>query len=118
MNDLHILDSPLYQHHRGHPVVILWGFGFDGSQYPATPATVAAVQAFFTAQNVTLVGGVPTDWRNNTRGFDAVFRAFPVLHPWLVGRFGLVLQCAHVINRCFRNSHSSFYYLLRDNMCI
>jgi hypothetical protein len=52
-----------------------------------------AIQDFFTAANVTLIGGVPTYWRtlrNDARPDPAwapVYLRFAVVHPWLVGRF-------------------------------
>ena len=85
--------SPAYLHHGGAPAVIVWGLGFADDGHPATPATAAAIQAYFAAQNVTLIGGVPTYWRtlkNDARADPAwaqVYLRFAVLHPWLVGRF-------------------------------
>lgn len=85
--------SDSYLHHRRKPVVTLWGFGFNDDGHPSTPDTAAAVIAFFRSQNVTLVGGVPTFWRNLTHDARAdprwtdVYFSFDVLHPWLVGRF-------------------------------
>ena len=42
---------------------------------------------------VTLIGGVPTGWRTLTGdarpepAWSSVYLDFPVIHPWLVGRF-------------------------------
>jgi hypothetical protein len=85
--------SPAYLHHRGKPAVVVWGLGFNDAGHPATAATAAAVQALFAAAGVTLIGGVPTGWRTRTGdaqpdpAWDAVYAAFAVVHPWLVGRF-------------------------------
>jgi hypothetical protein len=85
--------SPAYLHHRGRPALVVWGLGFSDDGHPATPATAAAIQAYFAAQNVTLIGGLPTFWRTlkgdsrSDPAWTAVYQNFSVVHPWLVGRF-------------------------------
>lgn len=91
--DLQLTASAAYLRHRGAPAVAVWGLGFNDAGHPATPATARAVQALFAAAGVTLIGGVPTGWRTRTGdaqpdpAWDAVYAAFAVVHPWLVGRF-------------------------------
>ena len=91
--DLKLTASTAYLHHRGAPAVVVWGLGFNDEGHPATPATARAVQALFATAGVTLIGGVPTGWRTRTGdaqpdpAWDAVYAAFSVVHPWLVGRF-------------------------------
>jgi hypothetical protein len=93
---LRLTASPRYLHHRGRPVLAIWGFGF--TDRPATPHQAAELIAFFKDNpdpryRVTIVGGVPSRWRTLTRdsqadaGWSAVYRSFDVLSPWTVGRF-------------------------------
>lgn len=81
-----------YQHHRGKPLVALWGIGFsDHRAY--TLEECAALVDFFRQQGCSVMLGVPTWWRD-LRG-DAL--ADPQLHtiiakadivsPWTVGRY-------------------------------
>ena len=90
---LALTQSPAYLFHRGRPAVIVWGLGFNDDGHPATPSTAAAIQSYFAAANVTLIGGVPTGWRTLTGdarpepAWTAVYLGFAVIHPWLVGRF-------------------------------
>ncbi len=88
-----VTDSPAYQRHRGRPVLMIWGLGFRDR--PGDPAAARALLAAVRdAGPVTLVGGVPTNWR--TLDFDskddaewaAIYRSFEVLSPWTVGRYG------------------------------
>jgi hypothetical protein len=96
VDDLRVTSDPAYLHHRGRPVLAIWGFGFKDRS--VTPAQAAQLIAFFKRNpdpryRVTLVGGVPSRWR--TRGRDslrdarwaAVYRSFDVISPWTVGRF-------------------------------
>jgi hypothetical protein len=58
---------------------------------PASTAT--AIQDYFESVNITLMGGVPTGWRDLTRDSEpdpawaAVYRRFAVISPWTVGRY-------------------------------
>jgi hypothetical protein len=93
---LRVTDSPRYLHHRGRPVLAIWGFGF--LDRPATPDQAMELIHFFRDNpnpryRVTLVGGVPARWRTLTRDSQTdarwadVYRSFDVISPWTVGRF-------------------------------
>jgi hypothetical protein len=93
---LHITESPQYLHHRGRPLLALWGLGFvDRSP---TPGQAAELIDFFKNHpdpryRVTLLGGVPARWRTLSRDsqpdprWAGVYRSFDILSPWTVGRF-------------------------------
>jgi len=96
VDTLRVTDSPRYLHHRGRPVVAIWGLGFTDRF--ATPDQGAALVEFFKNNanpryRATLVGGVPSRWRTLTddsqrdRRWAAVYRSFDVVSPWTVGRF-------------------------------
>ena len=96
VDELRITESPGYLHHRGRPVLAIWGFGFRDRS--ATPEQAAELVDFFknnsvSRYRVTLVGGVPSRWRSLTHDsqpderWAAVYRSFEVLSPWTVGRF-------------------------------
>ena len=89
---MRVTGSASYLRHHGKPVVALWGFGFAGRS--DTPARALAAIHFFQGAGCTVVGGVPAGWR--TLNHDAqtnaawaeAFRAFDVISPWSVGRYG------------------------------
>lgn len=96
VDTLEITRSPRYLHHRGRPVLAIWGFGFTDRS--ATPEQAAELIEFFKSHEdpryrVTLVGGVPSRWRSRNRDslrdrrWERVYRSFDVLSPWTVGRF-------------------------------
>lgn len=96
VDDVGVLQSPRYLHHRGKPLLAIWGFGFnDRAGEPAQAAAlIAALQSGLGPNyQVTLMGGVPTYWRtlNNDSKTDpawaAVYRSFDVISPWAVGRY-------------------------------
>jgi hypothetical protein len=96
VDTLRVTESSRYLHHRGRPVVGIWGFGFlDRS---ATPDEAAELIDFFKNNpspryRVTLLGGVPARWRTLTRdsrtdpNWARVYRSFDIVSPWTVGRF-------------------------------
>lgn len=91
---VHITNSPRYLHHKGKPVVALWGFGF--TDRPGTPQEAQTVIAWFKAAGCTVMGGVPAYWRtlrNDSQrdpAWAGVYRSFDVLSPWAVGRFSTI----------------------------
>jgi hypothetical protein len=84
-----------YLHHRGKPVVVLWGIGFnDGRKY--TLAECEALVRFLKSDekyggNCVMLG-VPTFWRTQTRDavsdphLHEVFRLADIISPWTIGR--------------------------------
>lgn len=96
VDTVRITESPQYLHHRGRPLLAIWGFGFlDRSP---TPGQAAELIEFFKNNpdpryRVTLLGGVPARWRTLTRDSQAnpewarVYRSFDIVSPWTVGRF-------------------------------
>jgi len=87
--------SKAYQHHRGHPLLALWGLGFDGR--PIAPGDAeglldALAKASAPYGGVTFFAGVPTHWRihdhdaSHDVGWDRVWRRMGVISPWSVGR--------------------------------
>jgi hypothetical protein len=96
VDTLHVTSSPQYLHHRGRPLLAIWGLGFvDRSP---TPEQAAELIDFFKNHpdpryRVTLLGGVPARWRTLSRDsktdprWAAVYRSFDILSPWSVGRF-------------------------------
>ncbi|HEV7324992.1 MAG TPA: glycoside hydrolase family 71/99-like protein [Bosea sp. (in: a-proteobacteria)] len=83
--------SAAYIHHKGKPVVALWGIGFSHVKLGAADAR--RLVDFFKSQHVTVLGGVPTYWRTLERDarpepeWKSVYTSLDVLSPWTVGRF-------------------------------
>jgi hypothetical protein len=92
-----ILEDQSYLHHKGAPVVAVWGIGFSKNRAYTLEESLKLI-TFLKDDPVyggnTVMVGVPTYWREQTR--DAV--ADPLLHeiikkadivsPWVVGRYG------------------------------
>ena len=72
----------------------LWGLGFAGADYAATPALAHELLDFFEQRGVTVMGGVPTYWRLGIRDakpgsqWASVFRRFAIISPWTGNRYG------------------------------
>jgi hypothetical protein len=96
VDTLHVTENPRYLRHRGRPVLAIWGFGFVDRN--VTPEEAARLVDFFKGNaepryRVTLVGGVPSRWRDRGRDslqdrrWERIYRSFDVISPWTVGRF-------------------------------
>ena len=92
VNTQRVTNSPAYLHHKGKPVVAIWGFGFAGRS--DTPQHAQQAIEWFKAAGCTVMGGLPTHWRTLTGdaqtnpAWSNVFRSFDVISPWSVGRYG------------------------------
>jgi hypothetical protein len=93
---LKVTESPAYLHQNGKPVVAVWGLGFTSR--PGTPQQAMELVNFFEKNpdpryQVTLVGGVPTEWRSlqkdsqSNPGWKDYYCALNVISPWTVERF-------------------------------
>jgi hypothetical protein len=91
-----ITESPSYLRHNGKPVLAVWGVGFV--QHPGTPQQTMELINFFENNpdpkyQVTLVGGVPHEWRTlqgdsqTDPAWADVYCALDVLTPWTVGLY-------------------------------
>jgi hypothetical protein len=91
VNTQRVTNSPSYLHHKGKPVVAIWGFGFSGRN--DTPQQAQQAIDWFKAAGCTVMGGLPTNWRTLTGDAQTdpawanVFRSFDVISPWSVGRY-------------------------------
>jgi hypothetical protein len=93
--ELKIRADAEYIHHRGKPVVVLWGVGFKDR--PAPRAYLSLIQ-FLKSDPVyggnTVILGVPYYWRTQDRdaandpSLFEVLKAADVVAPWPVGRYG------------------------------
>jgi hypothetical protein len=85
-----------YLWHRGRPVLGLWGIGFAGRE-PTPQAADALLRqlrvASAAAGGVTILGGVPTWWRDRRGdaspdpGWAEFWPKLDVISPWTVGRY-------------------------------
>jgi hypothetical protein len=90
-----LTSSAAYLHHRGRPILGLWGLGFPGSitAHDAEGLLNAIDDASAPYGGVTYLGGVASAWRLRGPGaspdpyWDQVWRRLGVLSPWSVGRF-------------------------------
>ncbi len=96
VNDLHVTSSRRYLHHKGKPVVSVWGMGLSDRSHPPsnTDAALQIIRWFQTTGGATYIGGTPAFWRSRTRdasadpAWDGVYKAMDVVQPWNVGRYG------------------------------
>jgi hypothetical protein len=99
VDDLKVTSHPCYLHHRGKPVLSVWGMGFSEDRHvPRDPQTALRVVKWFQEEappelRVTYMGGVPARWRTlardsmKERGWQEVYARMDVIQPWSVGRY-------------------------------
>ena len=85
-----------YQHHKGRPVVAVWGIGFnDGRRYTLDEcdALVRFLKDDPQYGDNTVMLGVPTGWRTLSRDavddekLHAIICQADIVSPWTVGRY-------------------------------
>ena len=89
MKEMKLTTTPAYQHHDGHPVISLWGYGFGHRAFDA----VAAERLFRFLKRpengaCTIMLGVPNDWAGWTDDRMRLLRQYAqIISPWNVGRY-------------------------------
>jgi hypothetical protein len=92
-------DDPSYLHHRGKPLLAIWGIGFNDGRDYTLAETRALVEALRT--KFTLMLGLPTYWRDlkNDAVKDAALHEIialaDVVSPWTVGRYRTPAEAQH-----------------------
>jgi len=85
-------DDPAYLHHRGHPVVAVWGIGFNDKR-AYTVEECRQLVAALKADGCTVMLGVPTYWREQKNdavpdpALHEVIALADIVSPWTVGRY-------------------------------
>ena len=109
--NLTITDDPAYLHHRGRPVVAVWGIGFnDGRDYTLAECRqlVEFLKGDSEAGGCTVMLGLPAYWRELKR--DAVAdsdllelaRLADIVSPWTVGRYTSPEQAAEYAQKTLK----------------
>lgn len=99
VSELKVTSHPCYLHHRGKPVLSVWGIGFSSERnVPRDPQTALRIVQWFQdeappEQRATYMGGVPARWRTLSKdsmkepGWQGVYTRMDVVQPWSVGRY-------------------------------
>ncbi len=93
---LQLTQSPAYLHHKGLPVVVLFGFGLSSMSNVATPQQATEIINWFHTgappqYRATIVGQTCVGWRTLGQGcltdpqWISVYQAYDVIQPWYVG---------------------------------
>jgi len=91
---MHIAEDPAYQHHKGKPLVAVWGVGFNNKiKQRAGLQPCRDLIKKFKADGCSVMLGIATGWRAQDRDalqdpeLHQVLLMADVLSPWTVGRF-------------------------------
>lgn len=104
VDDLKITESPNYLHHRGNPLVAIWGYTVR-DEFPESD--LQTILDFFNSQSTeekyraSVMLGVDHDFHQKVSWLDELAQA-DVISPWAVGRFSndngqLNFMNAHVL---------------------
>lgn len=89
MREMQVTNDPAYIRHRGHPVLSLWGYGFDHRKLDAQAAE--DLFAFLKRPEngaCTVMLGVPNDWVKWDDDRMRLLKEYAaVISPWNVGRY-------------------------------
>jgi hypothetical protein len=94
-----VTEDPAYLHHRGRPLVAVWGVGFnDRRRY--TLADCRRLVEFLKQDGCSVMLGVPTGFRELNRdsvkdeALHDIVRLCDVVSPWTVGRYRTPVEAA------------------------
>lgn len=94
-NKMHITEDPAFQHHKGKPLVAIWGVGFNNKiKRRAGLEQCKELIKKLKADRCSVMLGIATGWRMQDRDalqhpeLHHVLLMADVLSPWSVGRFG------------------------------
>ncbi len=85
-------EDPAYLHHRGKPVVAVWGIGFNDHRAYTLEECRRLIE-FLKSDGCTVMLGVPTYWREQKNdavpdpALHEILALADVLSPWTVGRY-------------------------------
>ena len=94
-----LCDDPAYLHHKGKPVIAVWGIGFNDKRAYTLEECRHLIE-FLKADGCTVMIGVPTYWRErkNDAATDAslheIMALADIVSPWTVGRYRTPEQAA------------------------
>lgn len=84
--------NPSYLYHNGHPLVAVWGVGFNDHRRYGLPEANKIVDGL-KKMGFSVLIGVPTNWRKLEKdtekdpGLHDLIRKCDVVMPWFVGRY-------------------------------
>ncbi|MFD2864906.1 glycoside hydrolase family 71/99-like protein [Mucilaginibacter antarcticus] len=92
VDSLQVTKGSSYLHHKGKPLLSIWGLGFDHTQF-ATVAQSDSLLDWFHKNapkkyQATIMGGINDTWQTHTADWKAVYNKIDIISPWAVGRFG------------------------------
>jgi len=80
-------DDKAYQHHKGKPVVGIWGVGFRrGYTIEDCKKFIDFLKNDPKYGGCTVMLGVPFDWRGQSAEYLEMYKKADILSPWSVGR--------------------------------
>lgn len=97
LRDTQLTRDPAYLHHKGKPLLALWGCGFNDNKPRPSLDDWRKIITFFKddkeSGGLALMLGVPTGWRTQTRDAIAdpalleLIQRADVISPWTPGRY-------------------------------
>lgn len=84
--------NPSYLYHNGHPLIAVWGVGFNDNRKYGLPEANRIINEL-KSMGFSVLIGVPTHWRKmeidteNNPGLHTLIRKCDVVMPWFVGRY-------------------------------
>lgn len=100
-------NDPAYLHHKGKPLVAIWGLGFGDSRKYTLKECRALVE-FFKADGCSVMLGVPTGWREQNRdstidpAFHDLLKLADVISPWTPGRYSTPTSATDHANKYYK----------------
>jgi hypothetical protein len=91
VDSLKVTKGSSYLHHKGRPLLSIWGMGFDHTQFATVAQSDSLLDWFHTnapkKYQATIMGGINDTWQTHSDEWKAVYNKMDVISPWAVGRY-------------------------------
>ncbi len=91
VDSLNVTKGRSYLHHKGKPLVAIWGLGFDHTSFATAAGTDSLLDWFHntaeTKYHATIMGGLNNTWLGHTDPWKTIYNKLDVISPWSVGRY-------------------------------
>lgn len=91
VDSFNVTKGKSYLHHKGRPLLAIWGMGFSHNQFATFSQCDSLMDWFHVGAEkkyqATIMGGINDNWLTHSSDWKAVYDKMDIISPWAVGRY-------------------------------